>query len=125
MERTRPEYPGVLPVGMELPLDPVGTEVFRVMRAANGPVQFGPGAAHPVPDMINQVFGVQSFIAIALYPKLGLPWSFGLHQCAHARTWTFEEERLLQEIGRRLSDALTSLLEYRNLQESDRKLGAA
>ncbi len=125
MERTRPEYPGVLPVGVELPLDPVGAEVFRILRAVDGPVQFGPGAEHLVPDMLNQVFRVQSFISIALYPKVGLPWSFGMHQCSRARTWSLEEERLLQEIGRRLADALTSLLAYRNLQESERKLGEA
>ncbi|HNB53479.1 MAG TPA: PAS domain S-box protein, partial [Anaerolineales bacterium] len=125
MERTRPEYPGVLPISVELPLDPVGAEVFRILRAANHPVQFGPGAEHPVPEVMAQVFRVQSFIAVALYPKVGQPWSFGLHQCTHARTWTLEEERLLQEIGRRVADALTSLLAYQDLHESERKLGEA
>ncbi|MCB9135204.1 MAG: PAS domain S-box protein [Anaerolineales bacterium] len=125
MERTRPEYPGVLPIGVELPLDPVGAEVFRILRAANRPVQFGIGGEHPVPEVMFQVFRVQSFIAMALYPKVGLPWSFGLHQCTYARIWTLEEERLLQEIGRRLADALTSLLAYQDLQESERKLGEA
>lgn len=125
MERTRPEFPGVVPIGVELPLDPVGAEVFRILRAANHPVQFGPEGEHPVPDVMNQVFRVQSFIALALYPKVGLPWSFGLHQCTYARVWTLEEERLLQEIGRRVADALTGLLAYRNLRESERKLGEA
>ena len=32
-------------------------------------------------------FGVQSFIATAIYPKVGKPWSFGLHQCSHPREW--------------------------------------
>ncbi len=121
MERTRPEYPGVLPLGVELPLEPVGAEVFRILRAAGGPVQFGPKAEHPVPAVLTQVFSVQSFIALALYPKVGLPWSFGLHQCSHPRVWTPEEERLLQEIGRRLADALTSLLAHRHLQESEER----
>ncbi len=122
MERTRPEYPGVLPVGVELPLDPVGAEVFRILRAASGPVQFGPKAAYPIPEVMVQAFNIQSFIALALYPKVGQAWSFGLHQCSYARVWTPEEERLLQEIGRRLADGLTSLLAYRHLQESEEKL---
>ncbi len=119
MERTRPEYPGVLPIGVELPLDPVGSDVFRILRNATGPVKFGPGFDHPVPVEIGQAFKVESFIAVALHPKIGKPWSFGLHQCSYPREWTSEEERLFQEIGRRLSDTLTSLLAYRNLQESE------
>ncbi len=119
MERTRSEYPGVFPIGIELPLDPVGGEVFRILRNAKGPVKFGPGAEYLVPAAMGEVFRVQSFIATALYPKVGKPWSFGLHQCSYARVWSSEEDQLFQEIGRRLSDTLTSLLAYRNLQESE------
>ena len=50
---------------------------------------------------------------------------FGLHQCSYPRVWTPQEERLFQEIGRRLEDALTSLLMLRNLRESERKLEEA
>ncbi len=121
MERTRPEYPSVFPVGVELPLEPVGADVFRILRDANSPVQFGPSGGHPVPTVITQNFNVQSFIAMALYPKVGQPWSFGLHQCVCPRVWTPEEERLFQEIGRRLADGLTSLLVHRNLQESEER----
>jgi PAS domain S-box-containing protein len=60
-------------------------------------------------------------MSMALYPKVGSPWQFGIHQCASARLWTTEEERLFQEIGRRLGDALTSLLTHRNLQESEER----
>ena len=122
MERSRPEYPGVLPIGVELPLDPVGAEIYRILRSTDGPVKFGAGEEHPVPMEIAVAFKVQSFIAMAFYPKIGKPWSFGLHQCSHARIWTPEEERLFKEIGRRISDTLTSLLMYRNLQESEKQI---
>ena len=121
MERTRPAYPGVLPIGVELPLDAVGADVFRLLRESPGPVQFGPGSNHPVPIEMAQGFKVQSLIAMALYPKIGCPWSFGLHQCTYARVWTPAEERLFQEIGRRLGDALSSLLMHRRLQESEER----
>ena len=62
---------------------------------------------------------------MALYPKGDQPYMFGLHQCSYARVWTPQEERLFQEIGRRLEDALTSLLIFRNLGESERKLEEA
>lgn len=122
MERVRPEYPGALPIGIEMPLTPAGAEVFRHLRAAEGPVQFGPGLEHEVDPDMRQNFKIQSYIAMAFYPRIGEPWSFGLHQCSYARVWTPEEERLFEEIGRRLSDALTSLLAYRNLQESENQI---
>ncbi|MBI5054022.1 MAG: PAS domain S-box protein, partial [Chloroflexi bacterium] len=125
MERTRPEYPSVLPLGVELPMDPAGATVFRILRGATGPVKFGPRSERPVPVEIAQGFRVQSFIAMAIYPKVGKPWVFGLHQCSYPRVWTAEEERLFQEIGRRLSDALSSLLMYRDLQESEAKFSTA
>jgi len=122
MERTRPEYPGVLPIGVELPLDPVGATVYRILRNSDGPVKFGVGEEYPVPMEMAAAFNVQSFIAMAFYPKVGKPWSFGLHQCSHARIWTLEEERLFQEVGRRFSDALSSLLAFRDLQESEKQI---
>src|SRR5215470_696353 len=64
-------------------------------------------------------------MAMALHPKGDEPYLFGLHQCSHARRWTPHEERLFREIGRRLTDALTSLLMFRSLRESERKLEAA
>jgi len=62
---------------------------------------------------------------MALYPKGAQPYMFGLSQCSYARAWTPQEERLFQEIGRRLEDALTSLLMFRNLGESERRLEEA
>lgn len=121
MERTRPEYPGVLSVGVKLPLDPVGAAVFQILRDNPGPVTFEPESPHQVPEMMTQIFNVQSFIAVALYPKVGKPWSFGLHQCSYPRVWSPEDQRLFQEIARRLTDALTSLLVYRTLQENEKR----
>ncbi len=122
MERTRPEYPGVLPIGVELPLDPAGAETYRILRNADGPVKFGATEKHPVPTEIAQAFNVQSFIAMAFYPKVGKPWAFGLHQCSYTRVWTPGEEKLFQEIGWRLADMLSTLLAYRNLQESEKQI---
>ena len=58
---------------------------------------------------------------MAIYPKCGKPWQFLLHQCSYERVWAPEEERLFQEIGRRISDALSSLLFYRDLSKKEQK----
>ncbi len=125
MERTRPAFPGASALGgQDLPMAPQVAEVFRAVRAAAGPVRWGP-VGHVVPGPTAVRFRVQSQIAMALDPKVDRPYTFGLHQCASPRVWTPQEERLFQEIGRRLGDALTTLLMFRNLRESERKLEEA
>jgi PAS domain S-box-containing protein len=125
MERNKPEYPGVLQLGLEMPMDPDVARTLRLLRAANCPVKFGPGTAHPLPPDVAQQFGFKCFMSMAIHPKVGQPWQFGIHQCSHARNWTAEEERLFQEIGRRLADGMTSLLAHRDLRERQAELTEA
>jgi PAS domain S-box-containing protein len=121
MERTRPEYPGAYALGLEVPIDPDNIRNFKILRATSGPVTFGPGFDLPLPTIVAERFSFRSMIAMAIYPKGDKPYMFGLHQCTYPRVWTPDERTLLQEIGHRLSDGLTSLLAYRNLQESEAK----
>ena len=121
MQRTRPEFPGLYGVGVDVPVDAEMAGVLRTVRASNGPVQFGPGSHHPLPAKMAERLGVQSRIVMALYPKGDQPYMFGLSQCSHPRIWTPQEERVFQEIGRRLADALTSLSMFRSLRESEKR----
>ncbi len=121
MERTRPGYPGALALGLVMPMDEEVAQTFRVLQDVGGPVKFGPGARYPLPAEVAQRFGFQSLLSMILRPKVGKHWQFGLHQCSYARVWTPEEEMFFQEIGKRLTDALTSLLMYRNLRESEER----
>jgi PAS domain S-box-containing protein len=125
MEHVRPEFPGAFALNLELPVDSEAARTFQTVRASDQPVQFGPGSVHPMPEEATKRFEIQSMIAMALYPKGDKPYMFGLHQCSYPRIWTRQEERLFQGIGRRLEDALTSLLVLRNLGESERKLEEA
>ena len=125
MEHTRPEFPGAFALEMDLPVDAETAKAFQAVRASSGPVRFGPGLGHPLPPQTAERFRIQSMIAIATYPKGDRPYMLGLHQCSYPRVWTPQEERLFQEIGRRLEDALTSLLMFRTLRESERMLEEA
>jgi PAS domain S-box-containing protein len=125
MERCRAEFPGALAMGLDVPLDLEVIRVFQTVRSSSSPVQFGPGSAHPLPVESSARFSIQSQLAMAIYPRIDKPYMFGLHQCSYPRVWTPQEERLFQEIGRRLADALTSLLAYRAVRESESKLGEA
>jgi signal transduction histidine kinase len=120
MERTRPEYIGAF--GVDIPNEPGTASVFRSVLASNGPVRFDPESDCALPPQSAERFSIKSMIAMAVHPKVDKPYMFGLHQCSHPRVWTPQEERLFHEIGRRLADALDTLLMFRNLRESERKL---
>ncbi len=121
MERNRPEYPGVMELGLEMPMTEEEATTARLLQEAASPVTFGPGGNHPLPIAMAERFGFRSFMAIALNPRIGKPWQFGIHQCSHVRQWTDDEKRLFKQIGKRLEDALAGLLMYRNLQESEQR----
>ena len=70
---------------------------------------------------IAERFGVRSEMLMALLSKGDRPYLFGLHQCSRPRR-TKEEQRLFEEIGHRLTDALASLIAFRSLRESERRL---
>jgi signal transduction histidine kinase len=118
VERTRPEYA----VGAGIPNDPEAADVSRTALASSGPVRFDPESDQALPAVLAERLGVKSMIAMAVYPKVDRPYLFGLHQCSYRRVWTPHDERLFHEVGRRLADALDTVLMFRNLRESERKL---
>ncbi len=119
MERARPEFPGASAMGNDIPLDSEVSATMASLLNAPGVLQFGPGTDHPIPTSTSEVYGFKSFMSTALFPKSGKAWEFGIQQCSDTRIWTSNEEKLLQEIGWRLSDALTSMLTQRDLRESE------
>lgn len=121
MEKTRPEYPGALAQGLVIPMDSEVVRVYKTVLSTNEPVKFGPGSNHALPGQVSERFKVQSQLSMAIYPKVDKPYMLGMHQCSYPREWTAEEIRLFKEIGRRLADGLTSLLSYRNVQDSETK----
>lgn len=125
MECTRPEYPGVYAKNIVLSNIPEMSRLLKIVLEEEGPVQFGPDAAYPVPLPLHTEFQVQSGIAVAIYPKTARPYMFGLHQCSSKRLWSSREVMLFQEIGRRMEEALSSMLVYQDLQDSERRLEAA
>lgn len=121
MERCKPAYPSPLAAKQRVPMDAHIQAAFRTMLDTSGPVCLGPGTALQIPIETTERLGVRSLMAMALHPKSDRPWQFGIHQCSHERIWTVQEERLLEEIGRRVSDGLSALVVNRNLRESEER----
>ena len=123
LERTRPEHVGDFEGGLNIQNLPEAASVFRTVLASNGPVRFDPESEARFQSSPQTArFSIKSMIAMAVYPKVDKPYMFGLHQCSYPRVWAPHEEHLFHEIGRRLADALNTLLMFRNLRESQRQL---
>jgi PAS domain S-box-containing protein len=121
MERMKPEWPGTLAPGIEVPMDPDIARVFKTVLASHSPVGFGPGNEYPLPSDIAERFNERSQLATAIYPKEDKPYMFVIHQCSRIRVWTHDDRNLLKEIGRRLEDRLAYLLMNRNLVDSEQR----
>ncbi|MBU0475636.1 MAG: PAS domain S-box protein [Bacteroidetes bacterium] len=119
IERTKPEYSGILESGLEIPMDTQVAGILRLLLSNNGPLQFGTNTSYPLPAEVSEQFGFKCLMSVAIYPKVGKPWLLGFHQSSYVRIWTKEEERLFNEIGKRLEDSLTSFIAYNNLKESE------
>ena len=121
MECTNPDYPGVFSKKLEIEMDKSIAEAFKIQLETDGPIIYNSESGQPLPQKVSDHFGIKSAMAMALYPKVGDPWQFGIHQCSYLRKWDKEDEKLFQEIGRRLEVALTGLLISRDLKKSEER----
>ncbi|OQY26920.1 MAG: hypothetical protein B6244_12130 [Candidatus Cloacimonetes bacterium 4572_55] len=123
MERTRPEFPGALALGEDIPMLSEVRNVFRKVLEKNDVVTLN----FQDPDSLKQTdkrFFTLSQMHTVVHTRTDKPWVFGVHQCSHCRDWTDDEKNLFREIGRRLGDGLSSLLLFRNLEENEANLRA-
>ena len=119
MEITKPEYPGAKVLNVDVPMSAGEAQSMQEALDSDAPVTYTAGTERPVATA--KQFGVQSQMFVPVHPKSGKPWVLGMHQCSYPRIWTVEEKSLLQEIGRRLADALTGMLMQRDLRKSEEK----
>jgi len=120
MEATVPEYPGTSNADVEIPTTAEMAEIFRGALTCDDPLMFGCRSGGELPP-VAIVYGVKSMLLIAVHPKVGKPWLFGLHQCSSARRWTANEQLLFKETSHRVADALSSMLFLKDLRDSEEK----
>ncbi len=121
MEITNSEYPGAKLLNVDVPMPPDMAVDLREALESTDPVTFTIGTEKSINKVSAGQFSVKSMMMIALYPKSGKPWAFGMHQCSYPRIWTKEEKKLFKEISYRISDGLSSLLFLRDLKESEER----
>ena len=120
-----PEFADCTLPDLDLPMDAEIAEAIRLVTVSEVAVRFGAADSNPLPGVLAKRFGVQSQMCIAVHPKTGKPYTFGLDQCAGPRSWTRQEEELFEAAGKRLATLLTSLLLSRDLQENKARLEEA
>ena len=120
MERTKPEYPGVLASGEDAPTSPKIAAAFREVLDENDVVTIDYRDSSKVTEL-SKKFSMCSEMHMAVHPQTGKPWMFGIHQCSRYRDWTEDEQGLLKEIGRRLGDGLSVMLSFKELQAREEK----
>jgi len=121
MERTRPGWPGLSALGEDIPTNRDTAEIFGELLRANDTIQYVPHTDHPVPQFIVEQFSVKSQLMIALRPKIGKAWVFGLHHCASEVMHDKEGLLLFSAIAHRISDSLSSLISIRQLRASEER----
>ncbi len=120
MECTRPEYPCSHEFGCEIAMDEKIRTVLRETLDNKGVITVDyrdSSAAQNVDENLPML----SEMHMAIYPRVGKPWVFGVHQCSYYRNWSDEEKELFYEIGCRITDVLSVLLFLKDLRDSEEK----
>ncbi len=125
VEVAKPEYVGPGGTHVDVPMEAGVADTLEAVLAADGPLPFANGTERPVDPLAAKRFGVQSQLLMAVHPRVGMPWVFGVHQCSHPRRWTSRELTEFREIGRRIADGLSNALILSDLHVSEARLATA
>jgi len=121
LERTRPEWPGLLTQGVDIPMDSVMSAIFSELLGAKGTIQYGSNTDYPVPPLVAEQFSVKSQLMVALRPKIGNPWVFGLHHCEREVIHDQDDLQLFASLAHRISETLSVFISTRQLRESEER----
>jgi len=121
MESTKSDWITPIPVGTITPMTPDVQKLFRQALTTDDVVVYDTASTNQIPDAVINKYLTKSQMLIALKPKIGKPWLFGLVNCTEGRHYTDEQQKLLLAIGQRLSDRLGVLTAAKQLRESKEK----
>ncbi|MFC1567777.1 ATP-binding protein [Pseudomonadota bacterium] len=124
-EKSVPEFPGSFSACGKVPTNPEMIEELRNAHKSSDIHLHGVDKPIPGRPEWTEQFSIKSIMTIIIHSEHGKPWMLGLHECTHSRVWTEEEQRLFQDIARRMEDALNQMLLYRELTQSEKNLRKA
>ncbi|MGZ5007883.1 MAG: EAL domain-containing protein [Methylobacter sp.] len=119
MECTKLEWPGAFDRDMQIPVTGEIKQLLQSVLDTNQPLQYGPQLDFAVPAISAEEFSVKSQLQIALRPQLGSPWLLGIHHCSEAHIHNDDDLWIFSEIAQRVTEALSSHISIKSLQESE------
>ncbi|MDM8567250.1 sigma 54-interacting transcriptional regulator [Candidatus Halobeggiatoa sp. HSG11] len=122
IEVTTPECPGAKKLNIDIPMEPTISEIMKNVLSTSEPIVFGPDCEYKVPQNTIEQFSVNSQLCLAIYPKIGKPWLFGIHQCSHTRIWIDDEVKLFQEFGQQIGVSLGLSISVEELHKNQERL---
>lgn len=116
--KTVEEFPGLLKEGEMFPVTPEFSEIFTELVESKDLIEAYVGKKDG--SEMLKALKIKGLLQVALFPRIGEPWIFGIHNCIEERRWEAEEKRLFKEIGIRIGYALTTLLMYKQVQKNEK-----
>lgn len=124
-EKHRQEFPPLIPSGREIPSTTLSRQTFLDGLKSDKPVCYSKSHLLSEDSETSRLYSIRSQMAITLNRDSETPWMLGMHQCDRDRTWSNEEQRLFQDIAKRMEDALNQMLLYQELTTSEKNLRIA
>ena len=123
---THPDWPGAHAKTPVMPMTPVMNRVFRNALKVNRALPYDSKSGWVRKNSPEaRKFHIQAMMHMAITPKIGKPWLFGIHHCAKAHVFEKDEIRLFTDIGHRITEALSSLLSIQELHNKESRLADA
>ncbi len=128
IEKTQPEWPGVgIGNGDETSIDKPAIKtnettkmIFQNALDTEGVITYDIEADKSFQNnLADELYSVRSQMTIAIYPRRGKPWLFGVHYCAQNHSFSINETKKFEAISHRIADAITSCLTLKESQESE------
>ncbi|MFC1749232.1 EAL domain-containing protein [Pseudomonadota bacterium] len=119
MEKNRPGWPGAFTLNDEIPVTSDIRKVFQQCLLTGTPTPIDINTGDQNPSETNHQYGIRSQMIMGLKPKIGLPWALVIHHCERPHVYTEDEIWLFEELGHRITIALSGMLSLRNLRESE------
>ena len=107
-----------LSAGYKVEITPETSEILKEVIQSDDPIVYDSVTKAKIRTYVHDVYSVKSQIVMALFPKTGDAWEFGLHQCSHTRVWTRDESQLIKGISQRIADGLSSMLLFKELRQA-------
>lgn len=121
LERTQPAWPGLLARNVHIPMDSSISNTFSELLSSSGTIQYGSTTYHPIPPLSVEQFSVKSQLQIALRPKTGNAWVFGLHHCEREVIHDQDDLQLFTSLAHRISDTLSVFISTQQLRDSEER----